>query len=129
MSHWEVLAAEPPEFAAYYSGNKAIHIRAKKLPPQEGALKGKGKGGKGNDSSKGAEARFRSKSRGQERLQAPDTGTVLVSKRALPSVRLSEEQADIKLEEEDFVFEKRPPWRKTVLPKRPVKCRKLQQPL
>ena len=48
-------------------------------------------------------------------MQAPDPGTVLVSKRAFPSVRLSEEQADIELEEEedeDFVFEKRPPWRK-----------------
>ena len=91
LSHWEVLADEPPEFAAYYSGNKAIHIRAKKLPPQEDAIKGKG--GKGKDSSKGAGSRFRSKSRGQERLQAPDPGTVLVSKRAFPSVRLSEEQA------------------------------------
>ena len=45
-------------------------------------------------------------------MQAPDPGTVLVSKRALPSVRLSEEHADIRLEEEDFIWEKRPPWRK-----------------
>ena len=38
LSHCEVLADEPPEFATYYSGDKTIHIRAKKLPPQEDAL-------------------------------------------------------------------------------------------
>ena len=110
LSHWEVLADEPPEFATYHSGDKTIHIRAKKLPLHEDALRGKN--GKGKAASKGAESRFRSKSRGQERLQAPDPGTTPPQKRSFPTVRLFESRKEELQDEQELEPERRPPWRK-----------------
>ena len=64
---------------------------------------------------KGAEYRFRSKSRGQERLQAPDPGTTPPQKRSFPSVRLFESRKEGKQDDQDGEPESRPPWRKDLI--------------
>ena len=86
-----------------------MHIRAKRHPQAEAATKGS-KGSKSRASSKGAGARTRSQSRGQERLPAPEPGTAPPLKRGFPTVRLFGTEG--KEDDNDLEPETRPSWRK-----------------